>query len=98
MGKFGAIKSVRLEQLAEPQQSSVENPDANTLPQPTPISTKGRPTGKRSNPEYEPTTVFLRKATKRTANRALEDAGIRQDLSELIEDLLQVWISEHANM
>jgi len=98
MGKFGAIKSVRLEQVAEPKQSSAENPDARTLPQPTPISTKGRPAGKRSNPEYEPTTVFLRKATKRTANRALEDAGIRQDLSDLIEDLLQAWISEHSKL
>jgi hypothetical protein len=81
MGKFGAIKNVR------------QDPPPATEPL---ISGKGRPAGKRSNPEFEPTTIFLRKTTKKTANRALEDSGTRQDLSELIEELLQGWISERA--
>ncbi len=57
---------------------------------------RGRPAGKRSNPEFEPTTIFLRKTTKKTANRTLEDSGIKQDRSELIEELLQTWISARS--
>lgn len=96
MGKFGAIRNVRQD---PPRLSETTNSGQAALlasPEPTPISTKGRPAGKRSNPEFEPTTIFLRKTTKKAANRALEDLGIRQDLSELVEELLQGWISEHA--
>ncbi len=91
MGKFGAIRTVRQDQ---PVSQSEEN-EATAIPgpQPTPISMRGRPAGKRSNPDFEPTTIFLRKATKKTANRTLEDSGVKQDLSELIESLLQQWIS-----
>ena len=90
MGKFGAIRSVRQEHV---EQSEVLEAVVATSPQPTPINMRGRPAGKRSNPDFEPTTIFLRKATKKTANRTLEDSGVKQDLSELIESLLQQWIS-----
>lgn len=93
MSKFGAIRNVRQDSPRLPEATGVEQ---TALLEPTPISTKGRPAGKRSNPEFEPTTIFLRKATKKTANRTLEDSGIRQDLSELVEELLQGWISERA--
>lgn len=52
---------------------------------------RGRPPGKRSDPAYEPTTVLLRKQTKRAAHRKLEDAGEKADLSTLIEQLLSQW-------
>jgi hypothetical protein len=52
---------------------------------------KGRPPGKRSDPEFKPTTLFLRTRTKRTASRLLEDKGDEQDLSELVEQLLSQW-------
>jgi hypothetical protein len=57
---------------------------------------KGRPPGKRSDPDYQPTTVLLRKQTKKTASRLLEDADTGQDLSELIEQLLIEWIRQQA--
>ena len=88
MGKFGAIRTVRQDQPAS-QAEAVPVPG----PQSTSISMRGRPAGKRSNPDFEPTTIFLRKATKKKANRTLEDSGVKQDLSELIESLLQQWIS-----
>jgi hypothetical protein len=56
------------------------------------LKTKGRPPGKRSNPNYEPTTVLLQKNTKKLANRKLEDEETGQDLSDLIEQLLSRWI------
>lgn len=57
---------------------------------------RGRPHAKSSDPDYQPTTVILRKRTKRTANRLLEDQEAGQDLSELIEELLTEWIQRHS--
>ncbi len=57
---------------------------------------RGRPPGKRSDPDYQPTTVLLRKHTKKTATRLLEDTNAAQDLSDLIERLLTEWIQRHA--
>jgi hypothetical protein len=57
---------------------------------------RGRPPGKRSDPDYQPTTVILRKHTKKTATRLLEDSTTRQDLSDLIEQLLTEWIQRYS--
>ena len=47
--------------------------------------------GKRSDPDFKPTTLLLREKTKRAAMRLLEDNGRGQDLSELVEQLLTQW-------
>jgi hypothetical protein len=65
-------------------------------PQGTQVRGRGRPPGKRSDPDYQPTTVLIRKQTKRTASRMLEDINAGQDLSDLIEQLLGEWIQKHA--
>jgi hypothetical protein len=57
---------------------------------------RGRPRAKSSDPDYQSTTVILRKMTKRKANRLLEDQEKGQDLSELIEELLTEWIAKHS--
>ena len=57
---------------------------------------RGRPPGKRSDPDYQPTTVLLRKHTKKTATRLLEDTNAAPDLSELIEQLLTEWIQKQS--
>jgi hypothetical protein len=57
---------------------------------------RGRPRSKSSDPDYQPTTVILRKRTKRTAARLLEDQEIGQDLSELLEELLLEWTQKHS--
>lgn len=53
---------------------------------------KGRPPGKRSNADFQPTTVFLRKHTKNAAQRRLMDDPQKRDLSEVIEQLLAQWV------
>jgi hypothetical protein len=53
--------------------------------------------GKRSNPEFSPTTFFVRKDTKRKAVRLLEDTNAGKDLSDLVEELLTNWVSERSN-
>jgi hypothetical protein len=69
---------------------------ARPAPEAPPVRGKGRPPGKRSNPDYQPTTVLLRTRTKKTASRLLEDASTGQDLSELIEQLLTEWIRQQS--
>jgi hypothetical protein len=56
----------------------------------------GRPPGKRSNPDFEQTTLLLRKETKKYANRALEDTGSKMDLSDLVEQLLTDWTAQNS--
>ena len=77
-----------------------EEPQSTALP-PRPLGTdtlrgRGRPPGKRSDPDYQPTTVLLRKHTKKTAARLLEDINSGQDLSDLIEQLLGEWIQKQT--
>jgi hypothetical protein len=85
--------------LAKPKQRSAKRPTTRPPAPPVaaePVRGKGRPPGKRSDPDYQPTTVLLRQHTKKMANRLLEDGGTGQDLSELIEQLLTEWIQQHA--
>ncbi len=90
--RFSALKSFRDHGAeTEPEQTPVPSPVVTP-----PVKARGRPAGKRSNPEFEPTTVLLKKKTKRSASRLLEDTNTDQDLSELIESLLNGWISTHS--
>jgi hypothetical protein len=61
-----------------------------------PVRGRGRPPGKRSDPDYQPTTVLLRKNTKKIATRLLEDTNAAHDLSDLIEQLLTEWIHRQS--
>jgi hypothetical protein len=88
----GAFKSLRSQ--PESPGKGVREKQAEK-PQPEPITKAGRG-GKRSDPDYTPTTFFVRKETKRKAARLLEDTEAGQDLSDLVEQLLSRWISEHS--
>jgi hypothetical protein len=85
--------------LAKLKQRPADEPS--TPPPATPVGSepargRGRPPGKRSDPDYQPTTVLLRKRTKKTAARLLEDTNAAQDLSDLIEQLLTEWIQKQS--
>lgn len=95
----GALSALKKPVSREtPLEAPPEPAAAPALPPPPPEPVimrqpqKTRPAGKRSNPAYRPTTVFLRKATVKAANRKLEDTESRLDLSDLIEQLLTKWI------
>jgi hypothetical protein len=60
-------------------------------PRPKTSRSVGRPPGKRSNPDWEQITLFIRKDTKRAALRRLVDDDSNRDLSEVIEQLLAKW-------
>ena len=56
-------------------------------------SKKGRPKGKRSNPDYEQVSAYIKKETYRKVKIALLEQGKEQDFSELVEGLLNEWLS-----
>src|SRR5215831_14709625 len=48
--------------------------------------------GKRNDPDYEPITVFVRKATYKKVKMALLEDERNKQAGELIEELLSKWI------
>lgn len=91
--KFAALASIK--KATPPQQAEAAPlPPASAPQEAIEAKGRGRPAGKRSNPSYEPTTLLLRKETKKKASRLLEDIGNRQDLSDLTEQLLSNWIEQ----
>ena len=90
--KFSGVLA-KLKQRPIEQQSPAEPPHPAGI---EPVRGRGRPPGKRSDPDFQPTTVLLRKQTKKTAARLLEDIDSGQDLSDLIEQLLTEWIGRHS--
>jgi hypothetical protein len=84
--------------LANLKKSPVqEMPEESTVVLETPTERgRGRPRAKSSDPDYQPTTVILRKVTKRKAAHLLEDREMGKDLSELIEELLLEWIQKYS--
>ncbi|PSB08057.1 hypothetical protein C7B62_18030 [Pleurocapsa sp. CCALA 161] len=54
---------------------------------------KGRPKGKRSNPDFEQVTAYVRSQTYRQTKIALLQQSELEDFSELVEELLTEWLS-----
>jgi hypothetical protein len=90
----GALANLKKPQAKEKVEPSI-NETAEIL-QPSIERGRGRPRAKSSDPEYQSTTVILRKLTKRRAAHLLEDREMGKDLSELIEELLTEWLEKHS--
>ena len=101
-GKFGEILKVATEDREE--KAATEDKDKK-LVQPfqegkAPIDTeqslvvkRGRPLGKRSNPDFEQVTAYIRCQTYRQTKIALLQQDELSDFSELVEKLLTEWLS-----
>jgi hypothetical protein len=93
--KYGkALNALKQVRQPEKQDKATQN---TPTPQPEPTAKAGRG-GKRRDPEYAPTTFYVRKNTKRKAVRLLEDIDAKEDLSELVEQLLAKWVAEHSHV
>ena len=58
------------------------------------VRARGRPrTGKRSNSDYKQISALIRKDTHRAVVRALLDESESRDVSDLLQELLQRWLS-----
>lgn len=53
----------------------------------------GRPRGKRSDPEYEQVTAYIRRATHTAVKISLLQENEGREFSELVEDLLGEYLS-----
>jgi hypothetical protein len=97
-GKFGSLADFRNQENSENSVTRTPKDEGRDSPRPAKSHGQGpgRPTGKRSNPDYEQTTVLLKKKTKKAAVRMLEDAGKKADLSELLQTLLDQHVSAHT--
>jgi hypothetical protein len=74
-----------IEPVVEP---SVTEPSS----QSTPIKKMGRPKGKRSDPNYEQVTAYIRRDTHTATKIALLQEGKGREFSELIQDLLSEYL------
>ena len=57
-----------------------------------PAKALGRPPGKRSDPAYKQYSVLLKKHTHRQVTNILRDQEDGQDVSELVQQLLEQWV------
>lgn len=93
MSKFKSILSAAKgrEPEPEPEQDLVVDQPQPPLASP-PAPKRGRPKGKRSHPDYEQVTAYIRKETHRDVKIALLQSGEEQEFSELIQELLEQWL------
>jgi hypothetical protein len=59
-----------------------------------PVKALGRPPGKRSHPDYKQYSVLLKKHTHRQVTNILRDQENGQDVSELVQQLLEQWVKK----
>lgn len=91
-------KFAALAELHRPPAAEVEESAAVTLPPaPLPVAEmgkgRGRPaTGKRSNPEWKLYSHFLKRRTQRAAVARLQAEDNGQDLSDILQELLEDWL------
>ena len=87
MSKFKDIlKAAQDREKEEPEQQ----PSPASQPE---VAKRGRPKGKRSHPDYEQVTAYIRRETYRQTKITLLQQEEVQDFSELIEKLLTEWLS-----
>ena len=82
-------------QAASPEAQST-SPTKVEQKEPSPAPGKrGRPKGKKSDPDFVSTIVYIRKKTHIQVKRLLldlEEQNKKQDCSELVQELLDAWV------
>lgn len=64
---------------------------------PRPTKRRGRPaTGKRSDPDFEQVSAYIKKETYRDVKIALSREGRDRKFSELVETLLSKWLQSRS--
>ena len=86
-------KSKYAQTIASIRKRSSETPDAAASAEP--VQGRGRPLGKRSNPEWKLFSHFLKKQTQREATNILRNEDNGRDLSDILQELLEEWLARH---
>lgn len=90
-GIFEAAKARSDEATPDPPPAEASVSAASPAP-PASGRPVGRPRGKRSNPDYEQISAYLRRDTYRAAKIKLLQRGDERDISEVLEELLAAWV------
>jgi hypothetical protein len=85
----------RNETRTRPQKSRTPGHDREAQ---APAPKTGRGPGKRSNPDYKQFSVLLRKRTHMEVSHTLDKLGGDQDVSDLVEQLLEQWLERSPKM
>lgn len=83
--KKDTSKIVQISSVASEQQIQLTN---------QPNVKQGRPTAKRSDPDFVGLTTYIRRDTHTRAKIALLQERNGRELSELVEDLIYAWLSK----
>ena len=93
MNKFAAI----LKPARDPEAVTGESAAETRLPASTAaLRPVGRPTGKRTDPDYQQVTAYIRQQTHQRVKIALLQDGDGQEFSELVEELLGLWLESRT--
>ena len=84
----------KFEAIVQRKREKGETAQAEYAPQGNGPKRMGRPPGKRSNPEYEQVTSYIRRETYQAVQVALIRSGKKRQYSELVQELLQKWLEE----
>ena len=97
MSKFKDIlKAAQEREKEKPAEKPAEKPEvkpSEANEPPPPPQKRGRPRGKRSHPDYEQVTAYIKKKTYKETKIALLEQEEVEDFSELVEKLLSEWLS-----
>jgi hypothetical protein len=88
-------KSKYAQTIASIRQLSAEQLDPSASTSVGPVAGKGRPPGKRSDPAWKLYSHFLKKQTHREVTNILRNEENGQDLSDLLQQLLEQWLIQH---
>ena len=83
-------KQAELSKTQSTMSPQVEKEELSSVP-----AKRGRPKGKKSDPDFVSTIVYIRKKTHLQVKRLLldlEEQGRKQDCSELVQELLDAWV------
>jgi hypothetical protein len=90
-------KSTAFEELFDGRQNTMPPASERNETRRTPAKPAREP-GKRSNPDYKQFSVLLKKRTHMLVSHTLDKLGGGQDVSELVQQLLEQWLKRLHKM
>lgn len=80
----------------EPEEQEPEVNQPQLLEEAEQSPKRGRPLGKRSHPNYEQVTAYIKKDTYQEIKISLLREGQKREFSELIQELLEDWLKSRT--
>ncbi len=92
--KFKSLLDAAKGKESEEQEPEVNQPQLVEEAEQSPK--RGRPKGKRSHPDYEQVTAYIKKDTYQEIKISLLREGRKREFSELIQELLDDWLKSRT--